>query len=88
MLTSVKVGKVSDQLVSVAGVEIYVYIWHLPAPGIQKTLKQQVIADGVQIGYLQAIRYGTAGCASPPWADPDVAPFSVFHKVPDDQKVG
>ena len=87
LLATVEVGKISDQVVSVAGVEIYVYVWHLAAAGIQKALKQQVVADRIQIGDAQAIRHRAACRAPPAGADSDVLLFGMAHEIPDDQEV-
>ena len=79
LFAAVEVGKIADQIVSVAGVEIYVYVWHLTAAGIQKALKQQVVADRIQIGDFQAIRHRAACRAAATGADSDVLLFGMAH---------
>ena len=85
---AVLVGHVADHALAAAHGEVDVDVRHRHALGVQEALEQQVVAERVDVGDLEAVGDDAAGGAAAARADGDAVVLRVLHEVPDDQEVG
>ena len=78
---------VLDDAVAALIVKIHVDIRHRDAFGVQETLEQEVVPDGVQVGDAQAVGDGAAGRAATPRAYGDAVVFRPVDEVLDNEEV-
>ena len=87
MVPAVAFGRVADDLVPVAGIEVHVDVRHVAPARVQEALEQQVVPDGVQVGDLEGVGHGTTRSTAPAGADPDAPVPRVPDDVPGDEEV-
>ena len=85
---AVLVGHVADHALAAADGEVDVDVRHRHALGVEEALEQQVVAQRIDVGDLQAVGDEAAGGAAAARADGDPVVLRVLHEVPDDQEVG
>ena len=78
---------VLDHAVAAFIVKIHVDIRHRDAFGVQETLEQEVVPDGVQVGDAQAVRDGAAGRAATSRAHGNAVVFRPVDEILDNQEV-
>ena len=76
-----------DDLLTTLKAEIHVDIRHGHTLRIQKTLEQQLIAHGVDVGDSHGIGNDASGCGSPPRAYRYAVLSGIMNEVPDDQEI-
>ena len=67
--------------------EININIGHGHTLGIQKTLKQQAVADRVNIRDMQAVRYNAPCCRAAPGSNWNIMLPRPVDKIPDNQEI-
>ena len=86
-LLAVLVGHVADHALAAAHREVDVDVRHRHALGVEEALEQQVVAERVDVGDLQAVGDDRAGRRAAARADGDPGVLGVLDEVPDDQEV-
>ena len=87
-LLAVLVGHVADHALAAAHREVDVDVRHRHALGVEEALEQQVVAQRVDVGDLQAVGDDRARRRAAARADRDPGVLGVLDEVPDDQEVG
>ena len=87
-LLAVLLGDVADHALATAHREVHVDIRHRHALGVEEPLEQQVVAQRIDVGDLQAVGDDRAGRRTTARADGDAGVLGVLDEVPDDQEVG
>ena len=83
----VLLGDVVDHAVASLDGEVDVHVGHRLAARVEEALEEQVVADRVDVGDLEAVRGERAGCAAAARADGDPVLVREADEVPDDQEV-
>ncbi len=87
-LAPVLLGHVAHHALASAHGEVDVDVWHRDPLGVEEALEQQLVAQRVHVGDLQAVRHDRAGRRAAPGAHGDAVLLGVLDEVPDDQEVG
>ena len=87
VLLAVLLDHVAHDLVPARVGEVDVDVGRLDALGVEEALEEQVVADRVGVGDLQAVRDQAAGRRPAARTDGDAALAGVVHEVLDDQEV-
>ena len=77
---------VDDALAPVHG-EVDVHVRHRLAARVEHALEEEVVADRVDVGDLEAVRDERAGGGAAAGADADAVPLREGDEVPDDEEV-
>ena len=78
---------VVDDLLTALVAEVNVKVGHGNALGVEEAFKNQVVADGVDVGDAHAVGGKAARARTAPGTDRDVPAFGVVDKVVDDEVV-
>ena len=78
---------VLNDLAAAAHAEVYVYVRHAHALGVQEALKVEAVLYGVHVGYVQAVADHAAGGAAAPRPDGDALALGIAYEVGDDEEV-
>ena len=87
-VVAVLLGHVADHAVAAADGEVDVDVRHRHALGVEEALEQQVVAERVDVGDLEAVGDDAARRGAAPGADRDPVRLGVGDEVPHDQEVG
>ena len=86
-VTAIHVSRVTDHVVSVAGIKVHVDVRHRYSGRVQETLEQQVVLNRIEIGDPECVGHRTPGCRPTTRSDPDVIVASERDEVPSDEEV-
>ncbi len=86
-VSSVLLGDVVDDAVASLDSEVDVHVRHRLAAWVQEPLEEQVVADRVDVGDLEAVRGQRTRGAAATRADGDAVLVREADEVPDDQEV-
>ena len=86
-VATVLLRDVVDHAVAPVDREVDVHVRHRLAPRVEEALEEQVVADRVDVGDLEAVRGERAGGAAASRADRDPVLVREADEVPDDQEV-
>src|SRR5215217_962379 len=67
--------------------EVYVHVRHVDAVGVEESLEEQGILQGIEVRYLQRVGNDGTCRRAAPGADRDLLVLRVLDKVPDDEEV-
>lgn len=81
-------GGVADHFTAAAIVEVDIDIGHRDALGVEESLEQQPVRDGVDIGDAHGVGHQRTGGRTTAGADPDADLERVVDQVADDEEVG
>jgi len=76
VVPAVALGRVLDHLGAVTLVEVHIDVGHLLATGIQESLEEQVVPDGVEVHDAEAVTRRNTRQQTPCPADPDLRPLA------------
>ena len=86
-VAAVLLGDVVDDAVAAGDGEVDVHVRHRLAARVEEALEEQVVADRVDVGDLEAVGGERAGRRAAARADRDAVPLGEGDEVPDDQEV-
>jgi hypothetical protein len=86
-VAAVLLRDVVDHPVAAGHREVDVHVRHRLSARVEEALEQQVVADRVDVGDLEAVRREAPGRAAAARADRDPVPLGERDEVPDDQEV-
>ena len=87
VVRSVLAGHIVDDLLPALVAEVDVQIGHADPLGVQKTLEQQAVFQGIQHGDAQGIGHDAARAAAAAWPHHDAVALGIVDEVPHDEKV-
>ena len=87
LVRSIFSAHVIDHFLTSLVTEIDIDIGHGHTLRIEEALKQQIVADGVDIRDLQAIRHDTTRCTSSSGSHHDLVLSGIIDKIPHNQEV-
>ena len=87
MILAILGNDIINNFLSAFITEVHVNIRHADTFGIQETLKNQVIPQGIDGGNLQAIRNHTAGSGTTSRTYDDAMVFGILDKVPNNEEI-
>ena len=80
-------GNIVDYLLAAFITEVYIYIGHADPFRIEETLKNQIVPDRVNVGYLKAVGHNGAGCRSSARAYHNAVCLGVVYEIPYNQEI-
>ena len=86
-VAAVLLGHVVDHAFAARDGEVDVHVRHRLAPGVQEPLEEQVVADRIEVGDLEAVGDEAAGGRAAAGADRDPLLLREVDEVPHDQEV-
>ena len=86
-LLAVLVDAVLDDLFAAAILDVDIDVGHADAVRVQETFEQQVVEQGVYLGYLQGIGDNRAGGAAPARPEDNALVFAPADEVGDNQEI-
>ena len=86
-LAAVLLGDVVDDALAAGDGEVDVHVGHRLAARVEEALEEQVVADRVEVGDLEAVGDEAAGRRAAARADADAVLLGEVDEVPDDEEV-
>ena len=84
---AVLAGNIVDYLLTALIAEVYIDVGHADPFRIEETLKDQIVPDRVNVGYLKAVGHNGAGCRSSARAYHNAVCLGVVYEIPYNQEI-
>ena len=84
---AVLAGNIVDYLLTALIAEVYIDVGHADPFRIEETLKDQIVPDRVNVGYLKAVGHNGAGCRASPRTYHNAVCLGVVYEIPYNQEI-